>query len=87
MKHSVTIRQLALIAALAAWMCVSVHAQALGSQQIFAELIDRNQTRCRRPPGIYPAGRGLPRIGPERERSDVGRGPEFSLVVASDRSK
>ena len=46
MTHSFTIRQLALTAALAGSMCVTVHAQALDSEQIFAELIDRNQTRA-----------------------------------------
>jgi hypothetical protein len=40
------IRQLALTAALAGSMCAGVHAQALGSEQIFAELIGRNQSRA-----------------------------------------
>jgi hypothetical protein len=44
--HSITVRQLALTAALAGSMCVSVHAQTLGGEQIFAEPIDRNQTRA-----------------------------------------
>jgi hypothetical protein len=44
--RSFTIRQLALTAALAGSMCVPVHAQALRSEQIFAELIDRNRTRA-----------------------------------------
>jgi hypothetical protein len=43
--HFFTIRQLALTAALASSMCVPVHARTVGSEQIFAELIDRNQTR------------------------------------------
>jgi len=40
------IRQPALAAALAGAMCVAVHAQALDSEQIFAELIARNQIRA-----------------------------------------
>jgi hypothetical protein len=44
--HSFTIRKLALAAALAGSVCATVHAQVLGSEQIFAELIDRNQTRA-----------------------------------------
>jgi hypothetical protein len=46
-KHPFTIRPLALGAALAGSMCVTVHAQALGSGQIFAQLVDRNQMRAR----------------------------------------
>jgi hypothetical protein len=44
--HSFTIRQLALTAALAGSMSVPVDAQTVGSEQIFAKLIDRNQTRA-----------------------------------------
>jgi hypothetical protein len=44
--HSFTIRQLGLTAALAGSMCAPIHAQALGSEQIFAELLDHNQTRA-----------------------------------------
>jgi hypothetical protein len=44
--RSFTIRQVALIVALAELMCVPVHAQSLGSEQIFAELIAHNQTRA-----------------------------------------
>ena len=46
MGHSFTVRVLALTAALAGSMCITVHAQAPGSEQIFAELIGRNQTRA-----------------------------------------
>jgi hypothetical protein len=44
--HSLTIRQLALTTALAGSICVPLHAQAPGSEQILAELADRNQTRA-----------------------------------------
>lgn len=46
MTHSFTNRKLALAAALAGWVCVAVNAQAPGSEQIFAELVNRNQTRA-----------------------------------------
>jgi hypothetical protein len=46
MTDSFTIRQLAVTAALAGAMCVPVRAQTVGSEQIFAELIDHNQTRA-----------------------------------------
>ena len=46
MTHPFTIRQLALTAALAGSMCVTLHAQALGSGQIFAELVEHNQSRA-----------------------------------------
>ena len=46
MTDSFTIRKLALAAALAGSVCVTVHAQAPGSEQIFAELTGRNQTRA-----------------------------------------
>ncbi|MGA3240614.1 MAG: outer membrane lipoprotein-sorting protein [Bryobacteraceae bacterium] len=46
MTHSFTIRQLALAAALAGSMCAPVCAQTMSSEQIFAELIARNQIRA-----------------------------------------
>jgi outer membrane lipoprotein-sorting protein len=44
--HFFIIRQLAFTAALAGSMCVPLHTQALSSEQIFAKLVDRNQTRA-----------------------------------------
>ena len=46
MTDSFTIRQWVLTAALAGSMCVPVRAQTVSSEQIFAELIDRNQARA-----------------------------------------
>ena len=46
MTDSFTIRQWALTATLAGSMCVPVRAQTVSSEQIFAELIDRNQARA-----------------------------------------
>jgi len=44
--HAFTVRQLAVTAALAGSMCIPVRAQTLASEQIFAELVARNQTRA-----------------------------------------
>jgi len=44
--HSFTIRQLTLAAALAGSIWAPLHAQALSSEQIFAELVAHNQTRA-----------------------------------------
>jgi len=46
MTDSFTIRQCVLTASLAGSMCVPICAQTVTSEQIFAELIDRNQTRA-----------------------------------------
>ena len=46
MTDSFTIRQWVLTAALAGSICVPVRAQTVSSEQIFAELIDRNQARA-----------------------------------------
>jgi Outer membrane lipoprotein-sorting protein len=44
--HSFAVWQLALTVALMGSTCVPAHTQTVGSEQIFAELIDRNQTRA-----------------------------------------
>jgi hypothetical protein len=73
--HLVTqVRQWVVTAALVGAMCVPVCAQALSSDQIFAELINRNQTRAG---GLleYTSDRGLPRVRPWRENPCADRRP------------